>query len=102
MTGGRTRSRRPGLEIEALVSTTRLGEASAPKLRTEWRTIAGMCRSVLSIAEISAKLDAPLAVVAILVGDMADQGLVIVHRPATMDGPDVTLLERVLHGLREI
>jgi hypothetical protein len=39
----------------------------------------------------------------VLVADMADEGLVIVHRPASPgDRPDLALLERVLYGLRTI
>jgi hypothetical protein len=48
-------------------------------------------------------LDLPLGVIRVLVGDMADEGLVVVHRPAqTGDRPDLALLERVLYGLRSI
>jgi Protein of unknown function (DUF742) len=39
----------------------------------------------------------------VLVGDMADGGLVMVHRPKEAgDRPDLALLERVLDGLRAI
>ena len=39
----------------------------------------------------------------VLVGDMAEEGLVQVHRPAQVgDRPDLALLERVLYGLRTI
>ena len=104
MTGGRTRSARADqLEIEALVSTTTAGEAAAPVLNIDWRSIAVLCRDVLSLAEISAKLDVPLGVARVLVGDMAEEGYVLVHRPQrTGDRPDLALLERVLYGLREI
>ena len=71
MTGGRTRPVHTELEIEALVSTTSLGERS-PKLTVEQRAIAALCRDILSIAEISARLDLPLGVTRVLVGDMAD------------------------------
>jgi len=103
MTGGRTRPAPTDLEIEALVSTTSLGERS-PKLTVEQRAIAALCRDILSIAEISARLDLPLGVTRVLVGDMADGGLVMVHRPsqAAGDRPDLALLERVLYGLRAI
>ncbi len=102
MTGGRTRPEHTGLEIEALVSTTSLGERS-PKLTVEQRAIAALCRDILSIAEISARLDLPLGVTRVLVGDMADGGLVMVHRPKEAgDRPDLALLERVLYGLRAI
>jgi hypothetical protein len=102
MTGGRTRPAHTDLEIEALVSTTSTGERT-PKLTVEQRAIAALCRDILSIAEISARLDLPLGVTRVLVGDMADDGLVMVHRPAqTGDRPDLALLERVLYGLRTI
>jgi hypothetical protein len=102
MTGGRTRPAHTDLEIEALVSTTSLGERT-PKLTVEQRAIAALCRDILSIAEISARLDLPLGVTRVLVGDMADEGMVMVHRPAQVgERPDLALLERVLYGLRSI
>jgi hypothetical protein len=76
MTGGRTRPAHTELEIEALVSTTSLWER---------------------------RLDLPLGVTRVLVGDMADEGMVMVHRPTQgADRPDLALLERVLYGLRSI
>ncbi len=105
MTGGRTRPSHLDLELEleTLVSTTSLGEQSVAALSLERRSIALLCRDVLSVAEVSARLDLPLGVARVLVGDMADEGLVIVHRPASPnDRPDLALLERVLYGLRTI
>jgi hypothetical protein len=102
MTGGRTRPTHDDLEIEALVATTSIGEQT-PKLTVEQRAIAALCHDLLSIAEVSARLHLPLGVTRVLVGDMADERLVIVHRPAQAgDRPDLTLLERVLYGLRTI
>ena len=104
MTGGRTRSLRDAeLEVEALVSTTSAGEAAVPALNIDWRSIAVLCRDVLSVAEVSARLDLPLGVARVLIGDMAEEGFVLVHRPQQTGGrPDLALLERVLYGLREI
>ena len=102
MTGGRTRPTHEALAIETLVSTTSTVELT-PKLTVEQRAIAALCRDILSIAEVSAKLHLPLGVVRILVGDMADDHLVMVHRPAHAgDRPDLALLERVLDGLHSI
>ena len=102
MTGGRTKPAYADLEIEALVSTTSAGER-ASKLTVEQRAIAALCRDILSIAEVSARLDLPLGVTRVLVGDMADEGMVLIHRPTqTGDRPDLALLERVLDGLRSI
>jgi hypothetical protein len=102
MTGGRTRPTHHDLEIETLVSTTSTGDLT-PKLTVEQRAIAALCHDILSIAEVSAKLHLPLGVIRVLVGDMADEHLVMVHRPAhTGDRPDLALLERVLYGLHTI
>jgi hypothetical protein len=39
----------------------------------------------------------------VLVGDMADVGLVNIHRPSRpADRPDAALLEKVLYGLHEL
>jgi hypothetical protein len=102
MTGGRTRPTHDDLEIEALVSTTSVGEQT-PKLTVEQRAIAALCHDILSIAEVSARLHLPLGVIRVLVGDMADEHLVMVYRPAKAgDRADLALLERVLYGLHTI
>jgi Protein of unknown function (DUF742) len=105
MTGGRTRSiRDEELELETLVSTTAEGEMQAPSLDLEQRSIALLCRDLLSVAEISARLDVPLGVARVLIGDMAEGRLLAVHPPHRSDDdrPDLALLERVLYGLRAI
>jgi hypothetical protein len=103
VTGGRTHSHRDDLELETLISTSAHGEAAAPSLGFERRSIAALCREVLSIAEVSACLDLPLGVVRILVSDMANEQLVILHRPASSgERPSLALLERVLDGLRTL
>jgi hypothetical protein len=106
LTLGRTRPAGRGaadLEIETLVSTTATGEVAAGGLALERRSIALLCREILSIAEIAAKLDVPLGVARVLVGDMAEEGYLAIHRPTIpSDRPDLALLERVLYGLREL
>jgi hypothetical protein len=104
MTGGRTRPRYQ-LAIEALVSTAADPERLRGQL-PEHQRICLLCREVKSIAEISALLTIPLGVVRILVADLAEAGLVAIHQPggdaAAGGQPDVTLLERVLSGLRKL
>ncbi|WP_078611340.1 DUF742 domain-containing protein, partial [Streptomyces baarnensis] len=102
MTGGRTRPRYQ-LAIEALVSTT----ADPSRLQgqlPEHQRICRLCIEIKSVAEISALLSIPLGVARILVADLAEAGLVAIHQPggdeAAGGQPDVTLLERVLSGLR--
>ncbi|HET6635218.1 MAG TPA: DUF742 domain-containing protein [Streptomyces sp.] len=105
MTGGRTRPRYQ-LAIEALVQAT----ADPVRLQgqlPEHQRICRLCDEIKSVAEISALLTIPLGVARILVADLAEAGLVAIHQPgggeSSADGqPDVTLLERVLSGLRKL
>ncbi len=102
ITGGRARPRHEDLEVEALVSTPSSAEVT-PRLTYERRSIVRLCGEVQSIAEIAARLEMPLGVTRVLVADMADEGLVTIHRPEAIGGgPDLGLLERVLYGLRNI
>lgn len=103
LTRGRARpSHGTDLEIEALVTTTVIGETThmpAP----EPHSIALLCREPLSVAEIAAHMKLPLGVVRVLIADMAHQGMVEIYRPSQFGGgPDITLLERVLDGLRRV
>jgi Protein of unknown function (DUF742) len=104
MIGGRARTgAHADLEIEALVSATDMAERSLPLLTRERRSIVELCRGAVAIAEIASLLDVPLGVARILVGDMADEGLLLLHRPTDpIDHPDPDLLRRVLHGLSTI
>jgi Protein of unknown function (DUF742) len=103
ITGGRARPRHQDLEVEALVTTAYRGEL-APFLTYERRTILRLCQDVQSVAEIAARMEMPLGVARVLVADMAEERLVSVHRPSELigDHPDLSLLERVLYGLRNL
>ena len=100
MTEGRTEPTGVDPAIEDLV-----GVAADPPgwLSLEHRSIALACRETLSVAELAARVDLPLGVTRVLVGDLADQGTIRVygtgHGPG---GPDRALLERVLSGLRRL
>jgi Protein of unknown function (DUF742) len=103
ITGGRARPRNQDLEVEALISSSARAETTR-YLSYEKRTIIRLCQRVQSLAEISARLEMPIGVARVMVGDLADEGLVKVHRPSELIGshPDLSLLERVLYGLRHI
>ncbi|MFD9003208.1 DUF742 domain-containing protein [Streptomyces sp. NPDC059582] len=104
MTGGRTRPRYQ-LAIEALVHTTAAPHQMQGQL-PEHQRICNLCREIKSVAEVSALLTIPLGVARILVADLAEAGLVAIHQPGGDENaggqPDVTLLERVLSGLRKL
>ena len=97
-TGGRTRPA-VDLAIEALVSTAP-GAPEPPG--ADHRAIAALCASPRSVAEIAALLEIPLGVARVLVGDLAQDGAVVVHGTSGPDGPDATFMQRVLDGLRRL
>lgn len=102
VTGGRTQSAQQDLEMETLVQAV-AGAASAARLGRDQRSIVVLCQEVVSVAEIAAELDLPLGVIRVLVGDMALEGLLLLYRPRSEPArSDLALLERVLHGLRNI
>lgn len=102
-TGGRTRSDHH-FEVETLVTTTELGHRSTAVVQSDHRPVIELCQEPRSVAEVAAMLSVPLGVVKVLLGDMAERGLIAVHETAvTQDGtPDGALMERVLVGLRRI
>jgi len=61
-----------------------------------------LCASPRSIAEVAALLQVPLGVVRVLLGDLAQSGVVVVHGTSGPGGPDSALMQRVLDGLKRI
>src|SRR5918996_5810941 len=100
LTEGRTEPTGADLAIEDLV-----GAAGPPPpwLSLEHQAVAVASRETLSVAELAARVDLPLGVTRVLVGDLADQGVVTVHRaPSHTGGPGLALLEQVLQGLQRL
>ena len=102
-TRGRTKSTMD-LRIEALVTTSELGEDIEALTQTEHRSVAELCTEPRSVAEVATLLGVPLGVAKVLLGDMANMGLVIVHKTATggANKAHLMLMERVLSGLRRL
>ncbi|MET9344832.1 MULTISPECIES: DUF742 domain-containing protein [unclassified Nonomuraea] len=102
VTGGRT-APRVKFAMEALVSSATSEHRDLSLLSPEYQAIIQLCRSVRSVAEVSALLKVPLGITRVLIADMASEGLIRVHQPQLEAGkPDLNLLERVLSGLRRL
>ncbi|SDJ00063.1 Protein of unknown function [Actinokineospora alba] len=93
-TGGRTRAGTQ-LAIEAIVQT------AGPAPTWESRAITELCTTPRSVAEVAALLSVPLGVARVLIGDLADQGVLVVERVAG-NVPDLEILGRVLAGLQNL
>ncbi|MFJ5034230.1 DUF742 domain-containing protein [Streptomyces sp. NPDC088560] len=101
-TGGRTASHWQ-FEVETLVSAA--DPDGVQGAATQWdRAVLDLCREPRSVAEVAALAAVPLGVAKVLLGDMAERGLIVVHGATTGlgDAPAHALLERVLIGLRRL
>jgi len=101
LTRGRTRAGRGDLPLEALVRG--VAGANDPTSTPERRRIIELSTaSILSVAELSAHLSLPLGVIRVLVGDLADEGLIVIHTGSPTAAPAATnlkVLESVLNGI---
>lgn len=105
LTGGRTQPPDRSLAIEALVEMSWRGYDARDETTFEKAEILDLTQRTLSVAEVAAHLDVPLGVARVLVGDLAEDGLVIIHPPPDAEdggAQDPKLLEKVLHGLRTL
>lgn len=103
ITRGRTRPERQEIEFETLVWTTSRAASSPPPANAHWRAVANLCREVVSLVEVAARLELPIGVARVLIGDMAEAGLVYLHRPQHVtETAGIALLEKVLDGLRQL
>lgn len=98
ITGGRTRHATVHLRVESLVVAT--GDESTTDLQFEHAAILAACRRPISVAEVAARIDVPLGVAQILVGDLADAGLVRVHEATSSATP--ALLLRMIDAVRAL
>ena len=107
LTRGRTRPGRADLPLEALVRGVAGASDTADTAGTpERRRILDLAGAgILSVAELSAHLSLPLGVVRVLVGEVTDDGLVVVHSgspTAASPATNLTVLESVLNGIHSL
>lgn len=105
LTGGRTRPADDTIAVEALVEMSWRGYAARDQLTFESREILDLTQDTMSVAEVAAHLEVPLGVARVLVSDLAEEGLVVIHPPPDTDDEghaNPELLERVLDGLRSL
>ncbi|OKI17771.1 hypothetical protein A6A08_25500 [Nocardiopsis sp. TSRI0078] len=100
MTRGRTRpSTGPRLDLVTIVVTAR--DLKERDREPEQEAIVRLCHRPISVAEISARLDIPLTVVRVLLGDLLADG--DVRTRATMTQlPEKKVLQAVLDGIRRL
>lgn len=98
ITGGRTRHRTVHLRVEALVAADPAADAAS--LQFEHARLLDACRTPVSVAEVAARVGVPLGVAQILIGDLAEAGLVHVHEARQVATP--ALLLRMIDAVRAL
>jgi Protein of unknown function (DUF742) len=103
LTGGRTTSSLGVFALHAPVLALIVPEQLGRKASPEERRIIDLCQTPTSVAELSARLGAPVGVVRVLVGDLVEARMVQVRQSQDeTEHRDVRLLERLLEGIRAI
>jgi hypothetical protein len=100
ITGGRADVTERRLAYETMLRRTR--KASEDNLLYEKADIIGLCSEAVSVAEISARLQLPIGVVRVLASDMLGEGFLTAHAGSPDKTNDVTLLTRLINGVRAL
>jgi hypothetical protein len=101
LTGGRTRPRHH-LMVETLISVPHYDPQFSAGLLPESRALYELACKTISMAELSAHLTIPLAVVRVLISDLAAQDMVFIHPTGFVYQYDQIILERILDGLKKL
>ncbi|MFD7555248.1 MULTISPECIES: DUF742 domain-containing protein [unclassified Streptomyces] len=104
LTDGRTAAAHTVLTMDTTI-TSAVTEAARAGLPSEWQEILAMCTAPggLAVAEVAARMHMRLTPMTLLLGELADRGL-IHHRPplAATETTDVDLLMRIRDSLARI
>ena len=75
-----------------------------PGMQSEHVRILKLCRTPVSVAELSAELELPVSVIKVLLLDLRDTGGITVRHPLNGPGkvPDQNTLRKVLRALERI
>ncbi|WP_436758793.1 DUF742 domain-containing protein [Streptosporangium sp. V21-05] len=103
MTGGRTRASSSSFDLLAMAVATGVPAGPGANLGSEHRRLLNLVRRARPIVEIASDAGLPVGVIKVLLGDLLDQGLILVRPPlpaASM--PPESLLKELISGLRAL
>ncbi|TQN32734.1 uncharacterized protein DUF742 [Haloactinospora alba] len=102
MTQGRQHSDSVQLDMVSVVITART-DVERMSLEPEQLRILDICQRAQSVAEVSAHLDIPVAVVKVLLGDLISRGYILARAPYTTESPvNRDVLQAVLDGIQRL
>ncbi|MFA1541832.1 DUF742 domain-containing protein [Actinomadura monticuli] len=102
ITRGRTRPRGERLDIVSILAATGRPVPEAGRLPYEQERILALCRRSRTPADLASDLGLPFGVVAVLVGDLIELGLLTIVRDTANERPDLDILRRIRDELRAL
>ena len=103
MTKGRVAPSGGEFDLVAFVVATMPDIPAGAHLLPEHHAIVGASWEPIAVVELSSKLDLPLGVVRVLLGDLRSAGLISLYEPPAATQPhDVDVLKAVVNGLRAL
>jgi hypothetical protein len=101
VTKGRTESATAFGLIDVVMAT---GERPSEQFRPgpEHRRILGVCRRPVPVVDLTSEIDLPLGVVRVLLGDLAEEGMLRIVSAQRQPVSDHRLLRMVLDGLESL
>jgi hypothetical protein len=101
VTKGRTESATAFGLIDVVMAT---GERPSGQFRPgpEHRRILGVCRRPVPVVDLTSEIDLPLGVVRVLLGDLAEEGMLRIVSAQRQPVSDHRLLRMVLDGLESL
>jgi hypothetical protein len=103
MTQGRVAPAGGEFDLVAFVVATMPELPPSPHLQPEHHAIIAASWEPMSVVELASKLDLPIGVVRVLLGDLRSAGLISSYEPpAVSQGHDIDVLKAVVNGLRAL
>lgn len=91
------------LDMISVVIAAKRAEVDEMELEPEQLRILELCRRPQSVAEVSAHLEIPVAVVKVLLSDLLNRGLALARAPYTAKSPvSRDVLQAVLDGIQRL
>ncbi len=101
ITGGRTATDGLEIDLESQIVATERGRVNGRRYRWEAAQIIEICNAPVALIEVAAKLELPIGVTRVVVGDLIRERAVeilVEEQPASYS----ELLEKVLDGIRSL
>ncbi|MBB4920766.1 DUF742 domain-containing protein [Streptosporangium saharense] len=105
LTGGRTATSTSSSAFDLLSMVVANGSviSAGSHLGSEHRRLLGLMKRTRPIVEIASESGLPIGVIKVLLGDLLDQGLILVRSPLPANtSPAEGLLREVISGLRAL